>query len=99
MYSALAICGEAAVITYFIPFVVCGFSPSLLLSKMSHAPPGYGPPAPVNPDSRPLPEGWTQQYDSKYVLFVDIQSSSADQFRSPLRFLIAKPQCLVRPNL
>jgi len=41
---------------------------SSLASTMS-APPSYGS-QPVNPDSRPLPEGWIQQYDPKYVSII-----------------------------
>ena len=41
---------------------------------MSHLPPPPYSETPVNPDRRPLPEGWIQQYDSRYVRSLDFNT-------------------------
>ena len=52
---------------------------------MSSAPPPYVSEA--NPDTRPLPQGWITQFDSKYVNLISIHYDrrSADHDRR-LRF-------------
>ncbi|KAF8239482.1 hypothetical protein L208DRAFT_1385923 [Tricholoma matsutake] len=43
---------------------------------MSYQPPPYGSVIPINPDTRPLPEGWIQQYDQNYNTWFYVQTNA-----------------------
>jgi hypothetical protein len=62
-----------------VPAVCCRLYKFRSALSLSHSPMSQPP---QNPDTRPLPEGWIQQYDNKFVCDYYVNSSTDIHYRS-----------------